>query len=722
MEALGATSSVLTIIDATIRLVKFYQEVKNAKQEVQRLSDVLANYKISLDGLKKLLEGRNARHLENSRRLRSVLDNSRRQLDQVATRLEESLEAHRNKGKGGSKIAALKQKLGAGQKSLQWPFQSYEIGSIINNLQQDHNVFSSSLQIDLTSNVLDARQQAVLAKLPIADGAAFDSQANEHEPKCHPDTRGEVLANIYEWNKDPDARSIYWLRGMAGTGKSTISRTVAAHIHEEGIPIASYFFKRGEGDRGTASRFFPTITWQLAYRLPCLAKDIQDVLEADPSIINKGKKEQFEMLILKPLEACKDLLGLQNLITVVVDALDECDRDDDVTAIIRLFSLAKESLTSVRLRFFVTSRPEAPIRLGFKSIGDRFTDLALHEIPKPNIEIDIRTFLQWKLTQIKEEFNQTVSSSALPSQWPSAENGERLVRMAVPLFIFASTACRFISDLNYGDPEEQLEKVLDFEGRSGFSHLDAIYLHVLNRLLLERTDTGLKSRSEDDKAHIIANFREVVGVIVFLAEPLSILSLSRLLQIPHRKIEARLSGLHSVLNIPTDSSLPIKLLHLSFRDFLDSHKCRSEYYWDGLMEETLEDERLLYKHHFWVENEITHLKIASDCLSLLSMGNSIKKDICGLRLPEKPRSSLDPVQIDDCLPPAVQYACRHWVYHMKMSRDLLSDGGKVHVFLIDHFLHWLEALALIGRIKESATMVDDLLSLPIVSTLYFSPL
>lgn len=69
---------------------------------------------------------------------------------------------------------------------------------------------------------------------------------------------------------------------------------------------------------------------------------------------------------------------------VVIDALDECDREDDATAIIRLLSKAKD-VTSVRLRFFVTSRPELPIRLGFKDIGDRYKDLALHEIPKPDI-------------------------------------------------------------------------------------------------------------------------------------------------------------------------------------------------------------------------------------------------------------------------------------------------------------------------------------------------
>lgn len=46
---------------------------------------------------------------------------------------------------------------------------------------------------------------------------------------------------------------------MAGTGKSTIARTVARSFADEGQLDASFFdffFKKGEGDRGTAGRFF----------------------------------------------------------------------------------------------------------------------------------------------------------------------------------------------------------------------------------------------------------------------------------------------------------------------------------------------------------------------------------------------------------------------------------------------------------------------------------
>ncbi|RYP48006.1 hypothetical protein DL769_011255 [Monosporascus sp. CRB-8-3] len=187
---------------------------------------------------------------------------------------------------------------------------------------------------------------------------------------------------------------------------------------------------------------------------------------------------------------------------VVVDALDECDREDDATAIVRLLSMAKE-VTSVRLRFFVTSRPELPIRLGFKHIGDSYRDLALHEIPSPDIKRDISIFLAFQLAHIRQNFNETITGPGLPPDRPPSTSLESLVDMAVPLFIFASTACLFIADSNYGDPEEQLNRILEYHKTGGWSQLHKTYLPILDQLLLKRTDSGPVSRPENKKAEII---------------------------------------------------------------------------------------------------------------------------------------------------------------------------------------------------------------------------
>ncbi|KAL8285641.1 hypothetical protein RB600_009867 [Gaeumannomyces tritici] len=529
--------------------------------------------------------------------------------------------------------------------------------------------------------------QTYLHKLPVANGAAFHAQANEHDPSCHPDTRVDLLADIHRWIEDPNGKSIFWLHGMAGTGKSTISRTVAEKLAGTNVPSASFFFKKGEGDRGKAAMFFTTIVTQLLHQLPALAPHVRNAIESDPAIVDKTKKEQFEKLFLEPLNKCKG--DVPGPLAVVVDALDECDREEDATALVRLLSKAKEA-TSLRIRFFVTSRPELPIRLGFKKIGNGYQDLALHEIPKPDIKKDISTFLRSELGRVRRNFNETVAGPGLPPDWPPSSSLETLVDMAVPLFIFASTACRFIADSDYGDPGEQLDKMLEYRKKGGWSQLHTTYLPILNQLL-KRTDSRSVSCTEYERTTIVvAWFREIVGTIILLADPLPTSSLARLLGKSQVNIDSKLRGLHSVLDISDKPDAPVKLLHLSFRDFLVDDKNRDA-------------------NPFWVDKRDTHERLADRCLKLLD--DNLKRDVCDLRLPGTLRSQIDKKTIDSALPLNVQYACRYWVHHWKESRRKIRDSDFVNRFLTDHLLHWLEALGIIGRIRESIGMVDELLGL-----------
>lgn len=82
--------------------------------------------------------------------------------------------------------------------------------------------------------VLDVHQQAVLAKLGTVDDAAFDSHAGEHDPRYHPNTRVDLLHQIDQWTDDPSGKCVFLLNGMAGTGKSTILRTVTRKFADRG--------------------------------------------------------------------------------------------------------------------------------------------------------------------------------------------------------------------------------------------------------------------------------------------------------------------------------------------------------------------------------------------------------------------------------------------------------------------------------------------------------
>jgi hypothetical protein len=46
-----------------------------------------------------------------------------------------------------------------------------------------------------------------------------------------------------------------------------------------------FFFKRGEGDRGNASRFFSTNTRDLVLKVPGLDRLVAEVIASDPTVL-----------------------------------------------------------------------------------------------------------------------------------------------------------------------------------------------------------------------------------------------------------------------------------------------------------------------------------------------------------------------------------------------------------------------------------------------------
>jgi hypothetical protein len=533
-----------------------------------------------------------------------------------------------------------------------------------------------TIQSVIQGTVDDIDQKIDLQNLPIAEGASFGSYIDQHEVECLSGTRTELLQEIRDWVNDPRGKCIYWLNGIAGTGKSTVSRTLAKSFRETKLLGASFFFKRGEGDRGNARRLFPTITGQLVNSIPQLIPGVRKAIEDDPGISGKSLKEQFDKLILQPLHSLEQAGRRTSIMVIVIDALDECEKDNDIRLILQLLPRVQES-SSVHLRIFLTSRPELPIRLGFKNLASTdHQDLVLHEIPKLVIEHDISLFLKHRLSEIRKV-------RSLPRDWPGSINTQTLVMMSVPLFIFAATVCRIFEDAQW-DPVDSLAEILAQQNEE--SKLDRTYLPVLNRLLIEQSKTK--------KRQLIKEFREVIGTIVILESPLSVISLSKLIGIPKTLIDIRLDLLHSVLSIPSDGTMPVKLFHLSFREFL-------------LDPETRE------KTPFWVDEKEMHKKLTIQCLNI--MRSSLKKNICNLLSYSIQRTEIDTHSINQYLPSELQYSCHYWPWHLVQSQDPVTQMDNTFLFLQEHFLHWVEAMSILGLISEVVGLIDILLSVIQVS-------
>lgn len=556
------------------------------------------------------------------------------------------------------------------------------LNKVLEELKELHEIQTSIDRIDIKID---------LGRIPFARGALYNSYGDEGI-MCHPGTRVDLLHQIQDWAQHSNSKSIFWLRGMAGTGKSTISRTfaewLAGQSHLGNVDIgASFFFKRGEGDRGSASRFFSTIVRELILKVPGLDALIAEVVNSDPLIFDKALGEQFDKLIYQPLQKLSIQTNYARTLVIVVDALDECEKERDTRTILKLWSQIPQ-ITTIRLRLFLTSRPELPIRLGFKDMSANIhLDMVLHDaVPRTTIEHDIFVYLQDAFLQIRSDHSaDTISATVLYLNWPGEQVIRDLVELAVPLFIVAATVIRFVSDPNW-DPQERLRKILQFQGTGHLEQMEQTYLPVLTQLA-----TTLSSSR--DKDILYQEFRLIIGSIITLAEPLSVMSLATLLNLDTANVVRRLRPMYSVLHVPDDFDTPVRTLHLSFREFLLRDETRHEPY--------------------GIDGPATHRILLEKCLNLLSHSNGLRENLCNLSFPGQLRGEVDSTVINQCISPAIQYACQYWVHHAQQGEIKIFDEDQVHTFLQKHFLHWLEVMSLINKLAEVIAHVATLRSLAV---------
>ncbi|KAK5724701.1 hypothetical protein LTR15_004748 [Elasticomyces elasticus] len=518
-------------------------------------------------------------------------------------------------------------------------------------------------------HVESVRLEHLLDTLPTCHSAAFNSRENEHEPTCLSNTRVEILQNITEWADGTDDRFIYWLSGIAGTGKSTIARTVARRYEDRGLLGGSFCFSRGGGDTTRADRLITTLAYQLASKIPSARQHICQAILDDKEIAHQGLRDQWEKLIVKPLTKLE--IGTSPpTIVIVLDALDECDNGSDTRTILRLLADTMP-LRSCRLRVLVTSRPELPIRWGFQQIhmANR-QDFVLHDIRPVLVDRDLTLFFEANFAIMRKE-------REFSAKWPGAGVVPRLVELSGGLFIWASTACRYIREGGHF-ATKRITRLLNGH-RSGAvpgKQLDRIYNTVLKETFRE------EDYDEEEKTELDMRLRVILGCLVVLISPLSIHALANLLGMDAILVTQTLADLHTIVSIPSQYDRPIRLHHPTFRDFLlDRTRCED----------------------FWVDEKVACKALAENCVHL--MARMLKRDICGLRSPGIRVEEIDQRLIERCIPPELQYACLYWAEHYRQSGTRLGDDDSVHRLFRDHFLHWLEAIGLMRASSRRAALV-----------------
>ena len=376
---------------------------------------------------------------------------------------------------------------------------------------------------------------------------------------CLGGTRVGVLQQLDDWLEDKQGQRVFWLNGLAGTGKSTIAQTFAEITFAEEKLGASFFCSRDFKDRSNIQAIFPTLAFQLACRYPLFREKLLQVLRTNHGIKRGSLCSQLETLIIGPFQAMKAPT------LIIIDALDECQDEEPASAILSVLSRYVNKIPFVK--FLITGRPEPRIRSGFRleSLQPHTEVFRLHDVKPDSVDSDIKLYLKVRLTDIIKNR----SGCNLMEDWPSSQDIDALCKKAAGLFIYASTIVKFVASQHH-PPDERLALIISLpqdtshEGRSG---INLLYTQVLEQVF------------HDVDQDFYLHLRSVVGAAVLVFHPLSIKTLSELFGncgTPSRIYNA-LRALHSLLLISDNMDDPVHIFHKSFPDFLtDPKRCTDD--------------------------------------------------------------------------------------------------------------------------------------------------
>ncbi|KAG8923155.1 hypothetical protein FRC02_011329 [Tulasnella sp. 418] len=555
-------------------------------------------------------------------------------------------------------------------KAIERAIQTFQLGGNISIAQGVAEIRHHLKRLPVHQAPQDRNDPLNVLRSYTAD-ARFDSASRRYVSRCFEGTRSELLQGIYDWAENPDAKAIYWLCGLAGTGKSTIAQTLAEAFNRRKILGASFFFSRDVAERSNVHVVFTTIAYQLSQFHETFLTRISAFVRKYPDACSSMLETQMEKLIIEPL---RDVAEHPQLVVLVIDALDECADESLVQEMLILLTYAIHELP-FHLKIFITSRPDVHIRSKFheavmKSVSEASL---LHDIDLSIVQHDIGLYLGHHLRRVGREM-------LMDSTWPTQADIDVLVERARGLFIYASALIAYIGDKGYRRPKQRLHILLEDKRESGgspYAEVDRLYRHILQSTL---PLVGAWS--------IARQLQPILATIITLLDPLPVESMEKLISAEEGSVLPMLSPLHSVLSISDNPMEPIRIFHKSFPDFMcDQDRCT--------------DSRLL------VKSDLHHSQLALHCLNVLN--TNLRRNMCQVRdefVMNDDISDLD-TRLEHKAARHVLYACKFWAVHLKNADPANTElRNAVQLFASTKLLNWLEILSLLKRIDVAIASLE----------------
>ncbi|KAF7363072.1 WD40 repeat-like protein [Mycena venus] len=474
---------------------------------------------------------------------------------------------------------------------------------------------------------------------------------NSNRDGCLLGTRRDILRVIItELTKPfaPDSQNIFWLYGVAGAGKSAIATSIRQTFNTLGLLGASLFFTRSNEASNPAS-VIPTLAYCLAESNTHIGSEICLAMRQHLHIVDAPIEDQFQRLLGEPLDRAKD--HIHGPIIIILDALDECG---DPESRRRLISLISNRFTGLPLlRILITSRPNLDIAAAFR--GQSSIIKTPLDITKPSSLEDVRRYIDAEMIDVQ----QMHFSWNLGPTWPGKEKIDVLSTFAAGLFIWASTATKYLRKAH--DPNDALDHLL----RKG-SDLDCLYA-----VALQSTEFW------EDKT-FAERAQACLAAVVLGKVPMSDTTINALLGLDTKHSSAPVFfKLGCVLQWAPGKFA--RILHTSFGDYLtDPDRCGQE--------------------PWFIDPAFWGPQLARSCLQVLN--TELQFNICRLEDSHISNSAVHDLsdRIATYIPPHLSYSSCFWADHIlgaEWDEVILAD---IENLMYNKFPFWLEILSILGKI------------------------
>ena len=491
--------------------------------------------------------------------------------------------------------------------------------------------------------------------------------------RCMEGTRQSLLNRLMDWVANESGKenglqsNAYWLYGSPGVGKTSLSHSICANLHERNHLAGAFFCRRDDPNLSEPTNILPTFIHKLSIIFPPFRAIVAKHLRDDPNLTPETMQGSLFLDFIRSLPRQPD-----HTLVFLIDALDECGNAQRRSGLLKVLTDAASQ--APWLKIIITSRTELDIQRFFDSLT-KSSYLPYDLSRDQDASADLRTFA-------RSQFNSVATEWHLDLPWPEESDFNRATARANGLFIYIKTLVLALE--NCEDPQESLKAALQDSAGTGLESLYGLYSSILKAQI----------------KHNNAELQRMIGVVLATAPYRALCdeTIAELAGVKPHLVKRWVDALSSLLYRDEAANQGVRVRHLSVYDFFVSDQC-----------------------DYQVNVRGADVQLGIACLK--TMVTQLRFNICKLedsRLANTDIKDL-PSRIKQNIPDPLQYSCLHWSNHLCFTPDDRDQRVLVLERLKNFFegvypVFWIEALSVMGMVPIGAPSLRRLISWVRVST------